>query len=81
MNAEDRGTKAAQEMESDIEEREEERHESETNLQKEANQNIQTGTNDAQHPGIKWGSSYKTKRKASTRNRSKKRTSDSESKP
>lgn len=80
MNAEERDTKAAQELESDIEEREEDRHESETSLQKEANQEIQTGTTDATHPGIKWGASYKTKRKSSTRNRSKKPTSEPGSK-
>lgn len=52
MNSEQRGTKAAQEMESDIERREEQRRESETSLEKEANQEIQTGTTDATHPGI-----------------------------
>lgn len=81
MNAEERDTKAAQEMESDIEEQEEQTRESETSLQKEANQNIQTGTNDATHPEIKWGSSYKTKTKASTRNRRKKPNTDSGSNP
>lgn len=80
MDAEERNTKAAEEMESDIEDREEEHRDRETSLQKEANQDIQTGTNDADHPGIRWGSSYKTKRKASTRNRLKKSTGDSESK-
>lgn len=72
MSAEENKSKAGQEMESDIEGREEESRESETALQKEANQGIQTGTNDAQHPGIRWGSSYKTKHKAASRNRRKK---------
>ena len=80
MNSEQSGTKAAQEMESDIERREEQRRESETSLEKEANQQIQTGTTDATHPGIHWGASYKTKRKASMRNRAKKRSSAPESK-
>jgi hypothetical protein len=77
--ADENVSKAGEEMESDIEEREEDRRESEISLQKEANQDIQTGTNDATHPGINWGSSYKTKRKASSRRRNKKSTSDSES--
>lgn len=81
MNAEERDTKAAQEMESDVEEREEGAHEHDVMLQKEVNQDVQTGTNDATHPGIKWGSSYKTKRKASTRNRRKKPNTDSGSNP
>lgn len=81
MNAEERDTKAAQEMESDVEEREEGTHERDVMLQKEVNQDVQTGTNDATHPGIKWGSSYKTKRKASTRNRRKKPNTDSGSNP
>lgn len=80
MNSEDRGTKAANEMESDLEEREEGAHERDVMLQKKVNQDVQTGTNDATHPGIKWGSSYKTKRKSGTRGRRKKPTSDSESK-
>lgn len=81
MNTADENvSKAGKEMESDIEEREEDRRESEISLQKEANQGIQTGTNDATHTGINWGSSYKTKRKAGTRGRAKKSTSDSESK-
>jgi len=81
MNAEEHDTKAAEELESDVEEREEGAHEHDVMLQKEVNQGVQTGTNDATHAGIKWGSSYKTKRKASSRNRAKKRTNDSESKP
>ncbi|HKF53145.1 MAG TPA: hypothetical protein VKB26_12600 [Candidatus Acidoferrales bacterium] len=81
MNAEEHGTKAANEMESDLEEREEGAHERDVMLQKKVNQDVQTGTNDATHPGIKWGSSYKTKRKVSSRNRAKKRTNDSESAP
>jgi hypothetical protein len=71
-------SKGAEEMESDVEEREEGGHEHDVMLQKEVNQDVQTGTNDATHPGIKWGSSYKTKRKASTRNRRKKPGSGSE---
>lgn len=81
MSAEEDKSKAGEEMESDFEGQEEERRESDTSLQKEANQDIQTGTNDAQHPGIRWGSAYKTKRKAGSRGRAKKSTSDSEPKP
>lgn len=64
MSAEEEKSKVAEEMESDIEEREEQSRESETALQREVNQDVQTGTSDAEHPGIRWGSSYKTKRKA-----------------
>lgn len=75
----DRKEKPGKELESDIEGHEEVRHEHDVMLQKEVNQDIQTGTNDATHSGINWGSSYKTKR-TGTRGRRKKSTTDSESK-
>lgn len=79
---EERNTKAGNELETEIEDREDDAHEHDVMLQKEANQRLQTGTNDATHLGIRWGSSYKTKRKTGTRGRSKKLPSnDSESKP
>ena len=53
----------AQEMKTGIKERELNRREQDTALQKEVNQNVQTGTNDTTHRGIKWGASYKTKKK------------------
>jgi hypothetical protein len=62
MNAE-RKSKPGQELETEAEERDENRREHETMLQKEVNQDVQTGTNDAAHPGIKWGASYTTKKK------------------
>jgi len=62
MNAE-RKSKPGQELETEAEERDENRREHETMLQKEVNQDVQTGTNDATHPGIKWGASYTTKKK------------------
>lgn len=70
MNREEQTTKAAEEMESDVRGREEGAHERDVMLQKEVNQEVQTGTNDATHPGIKWGSSYQTKRKSGTRKKS-----------
>jgi ribosomal protein S13 len=79
MSAEERDLNTAEEMESDIEEHEEGRDESEVNLQKEVNQDIQTGTNDATHTGINWGSSYKTTGKRK-RNRSKKASGSSATK-
>jgi hypothetical protein len=62
MNAE-RKSKPGQELETEAEERDENRREHETMLQKEVNQDVQTGTNDATHPGIKWGASYTTRKK------------------
>ncbi len=76
----ERKEKPAEELESQIEDREEDTHEHDVMLQMEVNQDVQTGTNDATHPGIRWGASYKTKRKTGARGRSKKSPSDSESK-
>lgn len=82
MSAEEENkSRTAQGMESDAEEREEDDHESEVTLQKEANQEIQTGTTDATHPGINWGSSYTMKRKKRTATKSPTSNSESESKP
>jgi hypothetical protein len=79
MTDEVKRQEVAGEMETEIEERDLNRREHETMLQKEANQDVQTGTNDATHPGIKWGASYKTKRKSASPNRTKK-AKDSDSK-
>jgi hypothetical protein len=76
----ERKERPGQELQSEIEDREEDNHEHDVMLQKEVNQDVQTGTNDATHPGIRWGSSYQKKRKTGTRGRRKKSTSDSESK-
>lgn len=76
----ERKEKPAEELETEIEDREDDRHEHDVMLQKEVNQDVQTGTTDATHPGIRWGSSYKTKRKAGTRGRTKKSPGDSASK-
>lgn len=78
---EERKIKPGDELETEIEGHQEGAHEHDVMLQKEVNQRLQTGTNDATHPGINWGSSYKTKRKTGTRGRRKKSSSDSESKP
>jgi hypothetical protein len=84
-------SKPAEELETEIEERDENRHEHEVMLQKEVNQDIQTGTNDATHPGINWGASYTTRRKKKAKKASAGQTpagqaspgqtNDSESKP
>ena len=63
MGPEQRKSKPGKEFENETEERDENRREHEVMLQKEVNQDVQTGTNDARHPGIKWGASYTTKRK------------------
>lgn len=53
--------KAAEDLESQAEERDEERLVDERDEQEDLNQGMQTGTHDAFHPGIKWGSSYRIK--------------------
>lgn len=80
MNAEENKSKAGEELESDMENSEQGRRDNEVGQQEELNQGMQTGTREATHSGVNWGSSYKTKRKASTRGRTKKSTSDPESK-
>lgn len=76
----ERKEKPGEELETELEDREDDAHEHDVMLQKEVNQDVQTGTNDATHTGIRWGSSYNTKRKTGTRGRRKKSTTDSESK-
>jgi flagellar biosynthesis/type III secretory pathway protein FliH len=53
--------KAAEELDSQAEERDEGRLESERDELEDLNQGMQTGTHDAFHSGIKWGSSYRIK--------------------
>lgn len=67
MAAEERKDKPGEELETEAEERDVNRREHEVMLQKEVNQDVQTGTNDARHPGVKWGASYTTKRKKKTK--------------
>ena len=66
MSAE-RKSKPGNELETEAEQRDVNRREHETMLQKEVNQDVQTGTNDATHPGIKWGASYTTRKKKKTK--------------
>jgi hypothetical protein len=53
--------KVAEELESQADQRDGGRLESERDQQEDLNQGMQTGTHDAIHPGIKWGSSYTIK--------------------
>jgi hypothetical protein len=62
---EERRSHTAEEMESKIEAREEARREEERGEFEDLNQSIQTGTHDLIHSGIRWGPSYKTRRKRS----------------
>ena len=62
-NREEGKSDTAGEMESKMEEREQARREEERVEWEDVNQSIQTGTHDATHPGIKWGPSYRTRRK------------------
>jgi flagellar biosynthesis/type III secretory pathway protein FliH len=52
---------AAQELAAESTVRDEGRVEIARNEQEDLNQGMQTGTHDALHTGIKWGSSYKVK--------------------
>ena len=67
MNSQSRKSKPGEELETETEERDVNRREHEVMLQKEVNQNVQTGTNDARHPGIKWGASYPTRKRKKTK--------------
>ncbi len=69
MAAKERKRKPGVELETETEQRDVNRREHEVMLQKEANQDVQTGTNDARHPGIKWGASYETRRKPKRKQR------------
>lgn len=67
---EQRKSKKSEELESmaarkdsESEDREDTRLEDEREQQGDLNQGMQTGTHDASHPGIKWGTSYKTKKR------------------
>lgn len=62
---EERRSDTAEEMELKIEARDEARREEERGEFEDLNQSIQTGTHDAIHSGIRWGPSYKTRRKRS----------------
>lgn len=52
---------AAQELQSEADQRDGGRLEAEQDEQQDLNQGVQTGTHDALHTGIKWGSSYRVK--------------------
>lgn len=62
MNLNARKSKPGKELETETKERDVNRREHEVMLQKEVNQDVQTGTNDARHPGVKWGASYTTRK-------------------
>jgi hypothetical protein len=84
-DAQEPKSKPGEELETETEERDVNRREHEVMLQKEVNQDVQTGTNDATHPGINWGSSYTTRRKKKAKKtpagQTPGETNDSESKP
>jgi flagellar biosynthesis/type III secretory pathway protein FliH len=54
-------SEAAEELELQADQRDQVRLEAERAEQEDLNQGMQTGTHDAFHPGIKWGSSYRIK--------------------
>lgn len=62
---EDRKSDTAEEMEAKMEDREQVRREAERGEWEDLNQSIQTGTHDATRRGIRWGASYKTRRRKS----------------
>lgn len=64
-DAEEKKSDAAEKMKWKIEERDQARRENEKDEWEDVNQNLQTGTHDATHPGINWGPSYKIRRKRS----------------
>jgi hypothetical protein len=65
MSTSEKGkSKAAEEMESDLEQRQERRLEHERAEREDLNVGaIQTGTYDIKYPGIHWGPSYRIRRK------------------
>ena len=67
MNSQSRKSKPGKEFETETEERDENRREHEVMREKEVNQDVQTGTNDARHTGIKWGASYTTRKRKKTK--------------
>lgn len=64
MNAERNKSKAAEELESEMEARDNARQESERHTLKDLNQGMDATGHEAKHPGINWGPSYKVRRKA-----------------
>ena len=56
--------KAAEDLDSQAEQRDEVRLQAERDELEDLNQGMQTGTHDAFHSGIKWGSSYRIKESA-----------------
>lgn len=56
--------KAAEDLDSQAEQRDEVHLEAERDELEDLNQGMQTGTHDAFHSGIKWGSSYRIKESA-----------------
>ena len=53
--------KTAEDLESQADQRDQERSVAERDEQEDLNQGMQTGTHDAVHRGINWGSSYRIK--------------------
>lgn len=63
-SAEDRKSEAAEDMERDMEVRDDIRREAERNKVKELNQGMGLGSGEAVHHKVNWGPSYRTRRKA-----------------
>jgi hypothetical protein len=67
MSAEKSKSRAAEEMESSMEERDKARLESERREVKNLNQGMDASGHDATHTGINWGPSYKARKKKKTK--------------
>jgi hypothetical protein len=63
---EDGKSNTAEEMESEMEERDQARREEESGDWEDLNQGIQTGTHGSTHLGVRWGPSYRTRRTRAT---------------
>jgi hypothetical protein len=61
-----RKSKTAQQMESEMEDRQNIRREEERDQAEDLNQSIQTGTHDTERTGVKWPPSYRTLKKRKT---------------
>lgn len=62
MDSNERKSEEADELEAVMEERKAANLEAERDEKEDLNQGMQTGTHDALHLGIKWGSSYRIKK-------------------
>lgn len=59
----ERKTKVADEMESEMEARDDNRVQDERAEREDVNQGMETGTHDSIHRGVKWGPAYRLRRK------------------